>query len=201
MAMFANPRKTDSFRELCAVDIDALKDAVSSLPEDVWEAENASKPNRFEALGAAGHIVFRFVRNFNDWRDAYYRPIWADWRDLLEPVLAAATAPLGYERIAFPRIMLARMPAGGIIQPHRDANPAAKWPHKIHIPIQTNDQVFFYVDGVEYQMEEGEAVELNNMGVHSVQNRGQCDRIHLIFEYFDADQPDPDWVLPFRENA
>ena len=36
--------------------------------------------------------------------------------------------------------MLARMAPGGVIHPHQDANPAAKWPHKIHVPIVTNDR-------------------------------------------------------------
>ena len=36
---------------------------------------------------------------------------------------------------------------------------------------------------------EGEAVEVNNLGVHGVENRGSTDRIHLIFEYYDLDSP------------
>ena len=36
---------------------------------------------------------------------------------------------------------------------------------------------------------EGEAFEVNNMGVHAVENNGDSDRIHLIFEYYDLDQP------------
>ena len=79
-----------------------------------------------------------------------------------------------------------------IIKPHRDANPAAKWPHKIHVPIQTNDQVAFLVGDTEYHFPEGEAVEVNNMGVHAVRNGGDSDRIHLIFEYYDLDQPGPE---------
>ena len=63
----------------------------------------------------------------------------------------------------FPRVMLARMAPGGVIHPHRDENPAAKWPHKIHVPIVTNDDVTFYVDGTAYHFAEGEAVEVNNM--------------------------------------
>jgi aspartyl/asparaginyl beta-hydroxylase (cupin superfamily) len=86
------------------------------------------------------------------------------------------------------------MAPGGVIQPHRDTNPAAKWPHKIHVPLVTNDEVSFYVDGVAYHFPEGEAVEVNNMGVHAVENRGATDRIHLIFEYYDLDQADPDWI-------
>nr|WP_255783968.1 aspartyl/asparaginyl beta-hydroxylase domain-containing protein [Lysobacter chinensis] len=108
--------------------------------------------------------------------------------------MAQAVAPYGYARADFPRVMLARMAPGGVIKPHRDANPAAKWPHKIHVPLLTNERVIFYVDGIGYRFAEGEAVEVNNMGVHAVQNAGDTDRIHLIFEYFDLDQPDPDWV-------
>ena len=189
-----NPRKTDSIRRLGAIDVTALREAILALPEAVWEAEDASKPNRFGALDATRHIIFRFVSNFRDWRSSYDRPLWKEWRGVLEPVLAGATADYGYERGAFPRVMLARMAPGGVIHPHRDENPAAKWPHKIHVPIQTNDDVTFWVDGVGYRFDEGEAVEVNNMGLHAVENRGSTDRIHLIFEYYDLEQPEPDWL-------
>ena len=192
--MYANPRKTKTFRELGKVDISALKRAIEGIPEEVWDLENADKPNRFEALDVTRHIVFRFVSDFKDWRVSYDRPLWNEWRHLIEPVLAAATAAYGYENGVFPRVMLARMVAGGVIQPHRDANPAAKWPHKIHVPLITNPDVTFYVEGARRHLVEGEAVEVNNMETHSVENRGKTDRIHLIFEYYDADQPGPEWI-------
>lgn len=190
----ANPRKTDSIRRLGQVDIVALREAVLAIPESTWDAENADKPNRFEALDRTRHIVFRFVDGFDDWRGSHDRPLWPAWREWLEPVMAAATRPYGYARADFPRVMLARMAPGGVIKPHRDANPAAKWPHKIHVPIKTNDKVIFFVDGTGYRFAEGEAVEVNNMGVHAVVNEGDSDRIHLIFEYYDLDQPAPAWA-------
>jgi hypothetical protein len=189
-----NPRKTTSIRRLGAVDVSALRDAALQLSEAVWDAENASKPNRFGALDATRHVIFRFVSNFLDWRDSYDRPLWTEWKPLLQPVLDAATAPYGYSHGAFPRVMLARMAPGGVIHPHRDQNPAAKWPHKIHVPLQTNPDVIFHVDGTGYHFAEGDAVEVNNMGVHAVENRGSTDRIHLIFEYYDLDQPEPAWL-------
>lgn len=192
--MHANPRKTTSTRPLGPVDITALREAVLAIPEELWNAENADKPNRFEALDRTRHIVFRFVSGFSDWRQSYDRPLWAQWRGLLEPVMAQAVRPYGYARAGFPRVMLARMAPGGVIKPHRDANPAAKWPHKIHVPLLTNDAVTFFVDGIGYHFNEGEAVEVGNMAVHAVENAGASDRIHLIFEYYDLDQPDPDWV-------
>jgi hypothetical protein len=191
---YANPRKTTTIRRLGPVDIAALKAAVLAIPEAVWDAENAGKPNRFEALDKTRHIVFRFVDSVRDWRGSHDRPAWAEWRALIEPVLQRAVAPYAYANGAFPRVMLARMAAGGEIKPHRDANAAAKWPHKIHVPLLTNDRVTFYVDGVGYHLPEGEAAEVNNMGVHAVKNDGDTDRIHLIFEYFDPDQPTPDWL-------
>ena len=193
--MFANPRKTQSVRQLGTVDVTSLRDAVLAIPDNVWELENSRKPNRFEALASTRHIVFRFVSNVADWRASYDRPLWRQWQTSIEPVLSSATAEYGYERGAYPRIMLARMAPGGVIHPHRDGNPAAKWPHKIHVPILTNDEVTFYVDGVGYHFAEGEVVEVNNMGLHAVENRGDTDRIHLIFEYYDQDQDEPDWLL------
>lgn len=191
---YANPRKTTSIRRLGPVDIAALRAAVLALPESVWEAENAGKPNRFEALDRTRHIVFRFVDSVRDWRSSHDRPAWAEWKDLIEPVLRQAVAPYGYARGEFPRVMFARMAPGGEIKPHRDANAAAKWPHKIHVPLLTNEQVTFFIEGTGYHMPEGEAAEVNNMGVHAVKNDGDTDRIHLIFEYFDPDQPTPDWL-------
>jgi hypothetical protein len=189
-----NPRKTRSVRRLGSVDIAALRDAVAALPDEVWDLENASKPNRFAALDATRHVVFRFVSSLYDWRTFYERPLWNEWSELLLPVLRQATAAYGYANGEFPRVMLARLAPGGIIHPHKDASPSAKWPHKIHVPLQTNDGVTFFIDDKPYHLQEGEAVEVNNMAKHAVENRGQTDRIHLIFEYFDRDQAEPEWL-------
>lgn len=197
LELTANPRKTKAIRPLGAVDIAVLRAAVLSIPESVWAAENAAKPNRFEVLDATRHIVFRFVDSPRDWRGSHDRPAWASWRRHLEPVLAQAVADYGYARGVFPRVMLARMPAGGVIHPHVDANPAAKWPHKIHVPLTTNPGVVSFFGGTEHHFPVGEAVEVDNLGPHWVRNDGETDRIHLIFEYYDADQPDPDWLAPF----
>ncbi len=193
----ANPRKTTSVRKLGPVDISALRAAVLAIPEEVWEAENADKPNRFEVLDATRHIVFRFIDSPRDWRGSHDRAAWPPWRRLLEPVLARAVGGYGYARGVFPRVMFARMPPGGVIHPHIDANPAAKWPHKIHLPLATNAGVVCSFGGAEHHFPLGEAVEVDNLGPHWVRNNGDTDRIHLIFEYYDADQPEPDWLEPF----
>ena len=194
--MNANPRKTETLRQLGPVDVSALRTAVLTIPEAVWESENAGKPNRFEVLDEIQHIVFRFIDDPRDWRHSHDRAAWRQWRDLLEPVLAQAVGDYGYARGVFPRGMLARMRPGAVIHPHIDANPAAKWPHKIHVPLTTNADVVSFFGGDEHYLPPGEAVEVNNLGPHWVCNNGDTDRIHLIFEYYDADQPDPAWLAP-----
>src|SRR5262245_28012415 len=102
--MYSNPRKTKAVRRLGAIDGERLRQAVRAIPEALWDAENADKPNRFETLSSTRHIVFRFVTNFVDWRESHDRPLWDEWQGLLEPILAAATADYGYQRGAFPRV-------------------------------------------------------------------------------------------------
>ena len=206
--MQANPRKTTSLRHLGKVDIAQLREAVLAIPEAVWDTENQNKPNRrYESVGAVRapvsgrvwnktrHIIFRFITNQLDWRESADWPLWQEWRERLLPVMEQATRPYGYVRAAYPRVMLARMASGGKIPPHMDAYPAAQWPHKIHVPLLTNPQVGFRIGDRIYYLPEGEAVEVNNLGIHAVRNDGTTDRIHLIFEYYDLDQPDPDWIL------
>jgi len=193
----ANPRKTLGVRALGPVNIGALQAAVRAIPEADWDAGNADKPNKLAALDATLHIVFRFIDSGRDWRASHDRAGWPQWRALLEPVMAAAVRDYGYARGIFPRVMFARMQPGGVIHPHIDANPAAKWPHKIHVPLSTNPGVVSFFGGEERHFPVGEAVEVDNLGPHWVRNDGDTDRIHLIFEYYDADQPDPAWLAPF----
>lgn len=197
----ANPRKTTTIRKLGSVDSAALAAAVAAIPELVWMAENAAKPNKFDALDDTQHIVFRFIDGPLDWRRSHDRPAWGRWRALLEPLLAQAVADYGYARGVFPRVMLAKMRSGGMIHPHVDANPAAKWPHKIHVPIVTNPSVICFFGGQQHHFPVGEAVEVNNLGPHWVHNPGPCDRIHLILEWYDADQPDPAWLEPLLRSG
>jgi hypothetical protein len=192
-----NPRKTTTVRQLGPVDIAALQAAVGAIPAGVWAAEDAGKPNKFAVLDETRHIVFRFVDSPRDWRASHDRAASPRWRGVLEPVLAQAVRGYGYARGVFPRVMLASMPPGSMIRPHIDANPSAKWPHKIHVPLSTNPAVTCFFGGSEYHFPPGDAVEVDNLGPHWVRNGGDTDRVHLVFEYYDADQPEPDWLAPF----
>jgi aspartyl/asparaginyl beta-hydroxylase (cupin superfamily) len=81
------------------------------------------------------------------------------------------------------RAMAAKLLAGGRILPHRDSHPSFGVGHRIHVPIVTNPRVRFMIDGQPFQLEVGQAYEINNQKTHSVMNKGATDRINFIFDY------------------
>lgn len=190
--MKTNHRKTSSARCLGTVDVKDLCLAVTGIDAALWDVENAGKPNKFTVLDDTRHIIFRFVDSVFDHRKFRDFALWEKWSGVINPVLQEATRYYGYPRGAFPRIMLAKMNPGGVIHPHVDAGPAAGFPHKIHVPLATNENVSFFIDGKCYHFEVGKAYEVNNRVTHSVRNDGVTPRIHLIFEYYDMDQVDFD---------
>jgi hypothetical protein len=86
---------------------------------------------------------------------------------------------LGY----FIRASLVRLKAGCGIAAHRDMNFSLTHSHRVHLPLITNDNVLFTVGNETINMPEGQLFEVNNRRVHSVQNDGANDRVHLILDF------------------
>ncbi|MBP6303961.1 MAG: aspartyl/asparaginyl beta-hydroxylase domain-containing protein [Bacteroidia bacterium] len=53
---------------------------------------------------------------------------------------------------------------------------------RLHVPVQTHDQVEFYLNNKRVMMKEGECWYLNFNLPHSVKNSGTTDRIHLVID-------------------
>lgn len=81
------------------------------------------------------------------------------------------------------RAILVKLPAGNSINKHKDTGDFLNKNKRIHIPVITNSLCSFVVDEEEMVIPEGELWEINNTGkYHSVHNRGEIDRIHLIVD-------------------
>lgn len=177
--------KPESVRELGAVDISKIKALIMKLPEKVWNLEDERKENRFSCFHHTRHIVFRFIKRNQDPRSYYSNPIWEVWRPMLEPLFTQIVSVYGFGEPSFPKVMLARLAAGHVIDRHVDGAGSNLTTHKIHIPIQTNPLALFSANDQTTHLKEGRAYEVNNIAAHGVENRGDADRIHLIFEVFD----------------
>jgi hypothetical protein len=58
---------------------------------------------------------------------------------------------------------------------------------RVHIPIKTNNDSNWIIDGEEYHMEPGWAYLVNTTLPHSVENRGISNRIHLYCKVWTED--------------
>ncbi|AGC78582.1 aspartyl/asparaginyl beta-hydroxylase [Nonlabens dokdonensis] len=76
-----------------------------------------------------------------------------------------------------------RLGAGAEIKPHRDHELGYEDGNfRLHIPITTNPDVEFILDGDRLIMLPGECWYTNVNYVHSVKNSGDQDRIHLVID-------------------
>lgn len=79
-------------------------------------------------------------------------------------------------------VVFAKLPPSKVITPHSDPGFYLSIVHRLHIPIFTNEHCYFCLDNHKIHMEEGFLYEINNLMVHSVENNGNTDRIHLIVD-------------------
>ncbi|NHN24495.1 aspartyl/asparaginyl beta-hydroxylase domain-containing protein [Flavobacterium jejuense] len=78
---------------------------------------------------------------------------------------------------------LLRLAAGAYIKPHTDNELGYEdGCFRIHIPIITNPEVEFILDNQRLIMNEGECWYINANFIHSVANKGDQDRIHLVID-------------------
>lgn len=182
-----NPNKTSGLRELGQVDITKLKSMVSKLGEELWQIETKARENEFKVFHHTQHIIFRFPDTSITRLEVHDNPSWTIWKPFLMPIMEAAVEPYNYKKGQFKAVMLAKLKAGYSIDMHRDGLPEYYFLHKIHVPIQTNDQVTFHIKPQNHFLKEGIAYEVNNLLPHYVTNKGEEDRIHLIFEYVNGD--------------
>jgi len=94
----------------------------------------------------------------------------------IREVLARFQCPLQVVR-------LLRLSAGSHIKEHTDYNLSYEDGEvRVHVPIQTNSQVEFYLNGQRVVMGEGECWYVNVNLPHRIDNGGSADRVHLVID-------------------
>jgi quercetin dioxygenase-like cupin family protein len=181
-----------NFVLIANVDVAVLKQLVLDLPDQQWHSESF-RQQRYEVHRDTETINLVFDPDFR-----HTHPTKLPALQMFEPSMRSALAKaadhydqstkgqalieqfgLGY----FIRANLVRLKSGGEIAAHTDGNFSLVHSHRIHLPIITNDEVWFAVGSETVNLKEGELYEINNRRVHSVKNVGSEDRVHLIMDY------------------
>lgn len=85
------------------------------------------------------------------------------------------------------RVTLVKLPPNKMVKPHRDLYLYPNLVHRIHIPILTNEDVFFSIEDKIENLKVGMAWEVNNAKLHGCYNMGNSDRVHLMIDIIPND--------------
>jgi hypothetical protein len=80
-------------------------------------------------------------------------------------------------------VRLLKLEPGARIHEHRDFDLGERWGVvRVHIPVLTNPDVEFILNGEQLVMNEGECWYLDLSLPHRVENNGSTDRVHLVID-------------------
>ena len=155
-------------------DTDAMRAALCALPQEAWQAHFNTGYYNGDWSGIA-------LRTFDDAplplapgtgeaRDTAYCD--AFWRGQLARL-----------RTGLRSVRLLRLGPGASIHEHRDYDLGMPdGDLRVHIPIVTDAQVDFQLDGLRVPMREGECWFVDLSRPHRVDNHGGSERIHLVVD-------------------
>lgn len=147
-----------------------LAEEISRFGEDEWRAH----PQRFE-----GNTSLILVSTNGEENDDFAGPMKPAPRlqqaPYIRQVMASFDTVIGRSR-------LMRLTPGASVAHHTDMHYFWRNHLRIHIPILTEPEVAFYCDGEEVHMAPGESWTFDNWRGHSVENRSDRTRIHLVID-------------------
>lgn len=158
----------------------AIKDVIAIAGDSIWNT-NYFRQVAFDVHSQTKSIIYAWT-DFVDYGYITTEVLIDKHRDeLAEQVWKSAEKIRQHfgDSARIGRLMLARLPAGCKIREHADSANLTLI-HRCHHVIQTNDKVDFKIGNRVYNFTEGSVFDFNNMEMHSVDNRGDTDRIHLI---------------------
>lgn len=172
--------------ELYKVDITNIKSFINSLTDEDWDAWK-HRQNSYHFHSKTKTYPLSWVKYLDD-DDSLniiiknkFSKIW----DILSPELTKLEK---YYRGRCTNVMFAKLLSGEKINPHVDNRHLLNF-YRCHLPIVTNNDIFFYINYNQYKLREGIFYKINNFLVHSVENNSTEDRIHLIVD-----------ILPYSNN-
>ena len=167
-------------------DVEPLRRVILDQEPAAWNESN-QRQDDYEVHKQTESIVMLFASltwpEVEVTRESGWTRLHEEAKPLMDKIIAEHYTPGG----VILRAVAAKLKAGKSITPHFDSLPSFKYGHRIHVPITTNRNVRFMIDGRPYRFELDHVYEINNRKVHSVVNAGKEDRITFIFDYVPAD--------------
>lgn len=161
-------------------DVAQMQDEVTRLSQTYWKAHY----NKAHYQGDWSILPLRSIRGDIDNTISIQASASMVYRDtaLMEqcPFLRSVVDAIECEKTS---VRLMKLNAGALIKEHTDHDMHMEAGEaRLHIPVQTNPDVAFYIQEDRIPMKEGECWYLNLSLPHRVHNAGSTDRIHLVID-------------------
>lgn len=108
-------------------------------------------------------------------------PLYDKYYPLIEPILEQLKQHYEYRQYA---AFFARLAPNSSVGEHADHGNFLSLCHRIHVPIITNDKVFYKIDGQMFSWKRGEVYEFDNMRRHTSINKSEEYRVHLVINLY-----------------
>jgi hypothetical protein len=106
--------------------------------------------------------------------------------ELAKPFFDYANNQLGTDFL-FWGAELNSVPLGVSVASHYDKHFYSEYATRVHVVLQTNNQVNFQFEKSTHHFAEGECFLFNNKLTHGIQNNGTTDRLHLVMDFVPAE--------------
>ena len=175
----------ENFKKIGNIEISDIKNSLVELNENIWLESQTRQKLGVELFKDTETIelIWDFdsfdVTEINKITKYYYMLNINNFVEKLKPIYFQ-----NYGDGHFIRILLVKLKKKSFIKPHTDVGVSLTTCHRTHIPIITNQYVYFTVNNETKNLKEGEIWEISNQKRHSVKNESDIDRVHLILDYY-----------------
>jgi tetratricopeptide (TPR) repeat protein len=161
------------------IDIEPIKNKLALIPQYAWR--QSGREYRFEIHRMTQSLMLIYDDDFRHYNPTYHN-IYSQFEDELKPLLDFIAENFQHNGFVV-RLIFTKLQGHGKIPTHADMGYSLLHCHRIHVPIISNDHVFFRVGGEQKVMRPGEMWEINNATFHAVDNQSDEDRIHMIIDW------------------
>jgi len=177
-----------SFQHLTSFDISELRKMLLEEQQKTWEFFNPPKADNITQNCNIANLLL--IHTFNDWdlntplKRYIMKPLYDKYMPFITPFI-------DFLNKQFPNCIVTSLSFSKLfpskhISPHVDFMDIIKYPHRIHLPIMTNNECQFTINDDVRVIQEGDLTLICQNSLHSVVNNGDTDRIHLIIDLMDV---------------
>jgi hypothetical protein len=174
---------TFEIKELCDVPQNLSDNLLSAIDGEHWKIDT-TRQKVYLVHCFTETIRLRHVKNldFNNFKFVNYE-VFEYYKSYLDEYIKVLS---NYFEIKDYTALIVNLKPKGMIDTHSDIGSRYfQLGHRLHIPIKTNENVFFSVGNMRKNMKVGKIYEIDNLNLHSVENLSTENRIHLIIDIFD----------------